>query len=224
MTILETYKRFQLKLNSLTNSDNVDVSPGEFVLVYNEQQNKWYESKFKNRSSKFVIDDVQTLANRDAPLTLINTTTDYQEFNLPDDYLDYISSYSIATRGDCIRRTKVFQSMLPNKELFFNDNNNKPSFDYAETFATVSSDRLQVYKTDFIISSVFLTYYRYPKGVDIAGYTKIDQTASTNIDPELVDEYVNEILDWCVADVDRTFKDSESYQLSIDRLNRNTNN
>lgn len=225
MTIIEAYKRFQLKLNSLTNSDNVDISPGEFVLIYNEQQNKWYESKFKGRSSKFVLDDVQTLANRDFPLTLSSAQTDYIEFNLPDDYLDFITSYCITSRDTCTnRRTKAFQSMLTNKELLFNDYNSKPSFDYGETFLTVSSDKVQVYKTDFSVDSVFLTYYRYPKEVDIAGYTTVNQVASTNIDPELVDEYVNEILDWCAADVDRTFKDTEAYQLSIDRLNRNTNN
>lgn len=237
MTILETYKRFQLKVNSLTNSDNVDISPGEFILIYNEQQNKWYESKFKGRSTKFVIDDVQTLASRDAPLTQVGTNADYLEYDLPDDYLDYINSHAIAERvitwqdsscktqtQTCTRRMRCFQVMLPNKELYLRDQYNNPSFDASETFITVSSDKLQVYKTDFSLSSVFLTYYRYPKAVDIAGYTKIDQTPSTNIDPELVDEYVNEIIDWCATEVDRSFKDPNSYQLSVDRLNRNTGN
>ncbi len=237
MTSLEAYKRFQLKLNSLTNSDNVDISPGEFVLLYNEQQNKWYESKFKGRSTKFVIDDVQTLASRDTLLTQIATTTDYTEYDLPDDYLDYINSHAIAEKEItwqdsqcvtqtqiCTRRMRMFQVMLPNKEIYFRDQYNNPSFDASETFITVSSDRLQVYKTDFTLSSVFLTYYRYPKSIDIAGYTTINQTPSTTIDPELVDEYVNEIIDWCATDVDRIFKDPNSYSLSVDRLNRNTGN
>ena len=225
MTSIEAYKRFQLKLNTLTNSDNVDIAPGEFVLIYNEQQNKWYESKFKNRSSKFVIDDVQTLANRDVQLTAaITTSQDYFEYNLPDDYLDYISSHGYAARGSCTRRLKCYQVMNPNKEIVLGDHYNNPTFDYGETFITVSSDKLQVYKTDFTMNSVFLTYYRYPLGIDIAGYITIDQTPSTTINPELVDEYVNEIIDWCAADGDRIFKDPNSYQLSVDRLNRNTNN
>lgn len=234
MTILEAYKRFQIKCTSLANSDNIDIGPGEFVLIYNEQQNKWYESKFKGRSSKFVIDDVQTLAARDFPLTLVGTSDDYYEYGLPDNYLDYISSNGRAHKNYTLpdkttvtctnKRMRMFQSMLPNKELYLRDNNNNPSFEHAETFVTVSADKLQVYKTDFVMDSVFLTYYRYPAAVDIDGYTRVDQTASTNIDPELVDEYVNEILDWCTAEVDRSFKDPNGYQLSIDRLNRNTNN
>lgn len=224
MRSVEAYKRFQLKTSSLANSDNIDIGPGEFVLIYNEQQNKWYESKFKGRSSKFVIDDVQTLAARDFPLVLVGTTEDYQEYDLPNDYLDYINAHAKATRDSCKRRMKLWQALLPNKEIVFNDDYNNPSFDYKESFITVSADKLQVYKTDFILDSVFLTYYRYPKGIDIAGYTKVDQTASVNIDPELVDEYVNEIIDWCTAEVDRSFRDPNSYQLSVDRLNRNTNN
>lgn len=225
MTILEAYKRFQLKLNSLTNSDNVDISPGEFILVYNDQQNKWYESKFKGRSSKQVIDDIQTLIARDTSLTKVGTFNDFEEFDLPNDYLDYISNYCKASKGQCEdRRITAYQVMSPNKELFFNDQYNSPSFEHKETFITVSADKLQVYKTDFSVNSVFLTYYRYPKAVDIAGYTKLDNTASTNIDPELVDEYVNEIIDWCVAEVDRIFKDTGSFQLSADRLTRNINN
>lgn len=224
MTSIEAYKRYQLKLNSLTNSDNVDISPGEFVLIYNEQQNKWYESKFKGRSNKFVIDDVQVLANRDSPLTALSTYDDYAEYSLPTDYLDYVSSYCKASKNDCSKRIRAYQCMLPNKEILLRDQYNNPSYEYAETFITVSQDRLQVYKTDFTIDSVFLTYYRYPKGIDIAGYIRVDQSASTTIDPELNDEYVNEIIDWCVTDTDRSFKDPTSYQLSADRLNRNINN
>lgn len=224
MVSLEAYKRFQLKLNSLANSDNIDISPGEFILIYNEQQNKWYESKFKGRSSKFVIDDIQTLIARDNHLVQVGTMDDYNEYNLPDDYLDYISNYCRCSKGTCTRRVKSHQIMSPNREIWYNDANNNPSFEYGETFITVSSDRMQVYKTDFSIDSVFLTYYRYPKPIDIAGYIKLDQTPSVNIDPELVDEYVNEIIDWCVTDVDRIFKDTGSYQLSVDRLNRNVNN
>ncbi len=202
MTILEAYKTFQLK-----------------------QQNKWYESKFKGRSSKFVVDDVQTLIALDIPLTLINTFDDYTEYNLPDDYLDYISNYCKASRGKCTdRRMRSRQILTPSREIILRDAFNNPSFDHSETVTTVSSDRLQVYKTDFTINEVFLTYYRYPKTVDIAGYTKLDQTASANVDPELVDEYVNEIIDWCVTEVDRIFKDPAAYQLSVDRLNRNQNN
>lgn len=225
MTSTEAYKRFQLKLNSLANQDNQDISEGEFVLIYNEQQPKWYESKFKGRSNATVIDDVQFLIQRDSGLVIASTHEDYNEYTLPNNYFDYISTYCKCSKGLCTnRRVRTHKVMSPNKELVFRDDFNKPSFECSETFTTLSTDKLQVYKTDFSIDSVFLTYYRYPTDIDILGYTHIDQTVSTNIDPELIDEYVNEIIDWCVADTDRSFKDPNAYQLSIDRLNRNTNN
>lgn len=224
MTSIEAYKAFELKINSQANSDNVDISPGEFVMLYNEQQPKWFESKFKGRTSRFVIDDVQSLAERDFALTASVVSEDYTEFSLPTNYFDYISSYCKAKKNDCSRRMRMFQVMLPDKEIYFRDEYNKPSFEYSETFVTLAKDKIQVYKTDFNVESVFLTYYRYPKAIDIAGYIKIDQSISTNIDPELIDEYVNEIIDWCVTEVQRSFKDAEGYQLSADRLNRSINN
>lgn len=221
MTSTETYKRFELKLNSLANSDNVDISPGEYVLIYNEQQTKWYESKFRGRRT-----DVQLLAERDLPLTLVTTTDDFVEYSLPTNYLEYISTYCKTSRGICTdRRMRTFPVIdLSNKELYLRDDYNKPSFDYSETFTTIASDKMQVYKTDFSIDSVFLTYYRFPKYIDLLGYTRLDGVASTNIDPELSDEYVNEIIDWCVAEVQRSFGDTNGFQLSADRLNRDKNN
>jgi len=224
MTVLESYKRFELKLNSLANADNVDISPGEYVLIFNEQQTKWYESKFKGKSYRYMIDDVQVLVNRDTSLTISSVTPDYAEFNLPADYFDYIGGYSRCSKGDCTdRRVSLYQMMNPDKEIVLRDEFNKPSFEYKETPITISQDLLQVYKTDFSIDSVFLTYYRYPRAIDIVGYTKLDGTTSINIDPELMDEYVNEIIDWCVTDVQRTFENVGGYQLSVDRVNRDTN-
>lgn len=221
MNSIEAYKRFQLKLNSLANSDNVDISEGEFVLIYNEQQVNWYEDNFKNVSSKFKTSDVQKLVERDLNLTLIREHEDYVNFKLPENYLDYISSYSKCTKGNCSdRRIRNYQIQLPNRELFYRDNFNNPSFEYSETFITVSSDGLQVYKTDFDVNKVYLTYYRYPINIDIEGYIKIDQTPSTTINPELTDDFVNEIIDRCVADVQRSFENTGGYQLAQDRVNR----
>ena len=51
-----------------------------------------------------------------------------------------------------------------------------------------------VYVDNFKVKEVKLTYYRYPKKVDIAGYYDEFGNQSTNIDPELDDKAVNVIL------------------------------
>lgn len=51
-----------------------------------------------------------------------------------------------------------------------------------------------MYKSGFEVDTVYLTYYRYPKEVDIEGYVKSDGSNSTDIDPELDDKLIGIIL------------------------------
>ena len=71
---------------------------------------------------------------------------------------------------------------------------NKPDFDFRETFYTIGEDSVRVYKSGFEVDTVYLTYYRYPKEVDIEGYVKSDGSNSTDIDPELDDKLIGIIL------------------------------
>lgn len=222
MTSIEAYKKFELKANNINTASSIDISEGEFVLIFNEQQNKWYSSKWKGRGVIYSLDTVQQLISTDQALTKTVNTTRYSEFTLPDNYLDYISSYALASKGSCKDRV-VYTNQVKLNDLpsYLRDENNKPSFEYHDTLSTVSQDKLQVYKTDFSIDSVFLTYYRYPLTIDIAGYTRLDGTPSTTIDPELFDQAIDEIIDWCVLEVQRSASNPEGFQLSQNRITDN---
>lgn len=223
MISLEAYKKFILKINNLNTADNLDVSTGEFVLLFNEQQNKWFRNKFKGRSAIYSIDDVQQLIEADMSLVSSATTsTRFQEYKMPSNYLDYISSYALAKKDTCIDRTiYTYQVKLDNINTHLKDINNWPSFEYQEAPITLSSDNIQFYTTDFIITSTYLTYYRYPINIDIAGYTRLDGTTSTNIDPELYDQAVDEIIDWCRVEFQRISENTEGFQLSENSINKN---
>lgn len=220
MTSLEAFKSYQLKLNKQDTEDNIDISPGEFVLIYNEVQNKWFEQKFKDVTTRY-IDDVQMLVEPDYKLNKSRTTDSYTEFDLPENYFDYIRSYSLATKESCKDRVLYNNEVkLVNLSLYLKDEYNKPSFEYQETLVTLAKDKIQVYKTDFTVDSVFFTYYRYPKQIDIEGYIKIDGTTlSTTINPELPDFMVNEIIDKTVTETQRRYSDIEGFQFSKDREN-----
>jgi hypothetical protein len=75
-----------------------------------------------------------------------------------------------------------------------------------------------VYKTDFNIESVFLTYYRYPKAIDLEGYIKVGGGASVNINPELPDDSVDEVIDMCALEVQRANENIQGFNLSRDRI------
>ncbi len=222
MTSIEAYKKFELKVNNINTASGIDVSKGEFVLIYNEQQNKWFRSKFRGRSALYSIDDAQQLISTDRTLTTSTNGDRYRQFALPTDYFDYISSYALASKGGCSEWPMyTFQVKLNEIDLHLRDENNKPSFEYHETPVTISQDNLQVYKTDFEVDNVYLTYYRYPVAIDIPGYTRLDGTASTNVDPELYDQAVDEIIDWCALELQRLAENPEGFQLSSNRITNN---
>lgn len=222
MTSLEAYKKFVLKIDNMNTGTNMDIGVGEFVLLYNEWQNKWMSSKYAGRSVQYLLNDIQNFVKVDDPLALSNSSDRYSQYALPSDYLDYVSSYTLASKGGCKGRTIYnHQVKMTDIDRHLKDINNWPSFEYHETPITVSQDNIQVYKTDFSIDSVFLTYYRYPAKIDIAGYTKLDGTPSTNADPEMVDGLVDEVIDLCVLEVQRVSENGDGFQLSKDRITNN---
>lgn len=217
MKAIEAYKRFELKINKLDSGDNLDISPGEFVLIFNENQRKWYRQK----TSK---DDIQRLVENNISVPLLSKEERYYEYISPTDEMDHISALVKASSGSCKKTLRTYQADIKEVEFHYRDEYNKPSFDYEETFVTRTEDKLQVYRTDFEIESVLLTYYRYPKAIDIEGYKKIDGTMSINVDPELSDELTNEILDLCALEVQRSIENPNGFNLSADRTQRNINN
>jgi len=216
MKAQEAYKIYQLKLDKLDTEDNIDISQGEFVLIYNEIQNKWFERKYREVSTRH-IDDVQFLVKSNFNLGSGVVKDNYTQFSLPTNYFDYIRSYSLADKGNCKNRVIYNNEVkLVNLSEHLKDEYKKPSFEYEETILVLSEDKVQVYTTDFSINSVFFTYYRYPKQIDLEGYTKFG-IESTNIDPELPDQMVIEVLDMCVTETQRRYSDIEGFQLSKDR-------
>lgn len=219
MTAIEAYKRFLIKLNKNDTNSNIAVNKGQFVLIFNEQADIWLDRKIDEDLRNSEKNELETLLIHEAPLTKVRDTITYSEFELPDDYFDYENSYSIATRGDCTNRKLLnWDFKARNKSTIDQDENHNPSFDFEETIVNVSQNSLLVFKTDFEINQQFLTYYRQPKHIDLAGYKKFDGTDSTNIDPELLDIYVSEILNMCVIEVDTNYGNTEQFQ--IDRTKK----
>lgn len=216
ITSLEAYKRYQLELNKLDTSDNIDISPGEFVIIFNKVQNDWFESKYKNVSSKY-LSEIQNLVEPDHSLKKLGEKDSYVEFEIPENFFNYISSYSLADKDNCKGR-KIYnrEVKLANLNSYLQDEYNKPSFNYEETIITLGKDKVQVYKTDFDVISTFCTYYRYPAQIDIAGYTKLG-VPSTTVDSDLTSRQVDEIIDLCVIETQRRYSDVEGFNLSQSR-------
>ena len=219
MTSSEAYKEFLLKLNKNDSNTNINVSKGEFVLRYNEIRLFWLAEKLKSKEDSDEIHDLSELLEEDKPLSFIKKGPRAYQFKLPTEFFNYVSSYSLATRKKCSERTLYNWLVKPrNVNTLLKDENNNPSFDYEETIAIISEDKLKVYYNDFKIDKVFLTYYREPGKIDIEGYIKLDGTYSANINPDISDSLVYEILNRIVLEVARSYENPEGYSLAADRL------
>lgn len=219
MTIQEAYIKFLNKINKDNTSDNIHVDKGRFVLIFNEEQNRWSTERY-NRKDRDSLLDIQILLVDNQEIINGNPNPKgYTTFPLPADYASYVVSYSIASKGNCTG--KVVRNWITN-HFDLNDKlrdaNTRPSFEYEETLVTVGGEELQVYTDNFTVDKLVFTYYRHPKQVDIAGYIKVDGTSSTNIDPELADEYVDQIISRCAKEVMRVFENQEGLVNSNDRI------
>lgn len=140
-------------------------------------------------------------------------------FSFPSDYMEFVNVEGVFTKGECEATDfTIWETKNEDVQELLADNFNSPSYEYRETFYTIGEDSVRVFLGDFDVKSLSMTYYRYPKNVDIEGYIKYDGSASTNIDPELDDRLVDQILNM----VEKQFGLNESeytrYQLDADNV------
>lgn len=199
MTALEAYQRFLIKVNKNDTNRNINIPKGVFVLLYNEQGPIWLGNTIDGNIGTDAIDYIGELLTLDFPLTKTLSATNFDSFDLPEDFFEYSSSYSLASKEGCSQSVIYnWNSKNKNKNTLLISDNDKPSFEYQDTFISINGDSLSVYKTDFEIDKVFLDYYHLPKKIDIKGYTNVDGSPSQEINPDISDALVNEIIDYCV--------------------------
>ena len=194
MTIQEAYLKFLDKVNRNSTNDNVVADKARFIMLFNEEQNRYFEWLYEKQNE----DDfryMQSLLIFDTELDSGDSKLNHSNFKLPDDYFLF-SNLQIFGDNDNCKNEKLlaFEAKQADVEELYCDANNCPSFPFRETFYTFGNNEVAVYFKDFQVSKVYLTYYRCPKQVDIAGYLRFDKTQSTDCDPEFNDKIVNRIL------------------------------
>lgn len=220
MTSLEAYKYFLLKLNRNDSNVNISVSKAEFVLLYNEQRYIWLESKLKLKNPDIDIQDLGPLLVKDSKLQKSKDDDNSSIFKLPQDFMKFDSSYSIASKNKCKGRVLTNWPVKPrNISVLLLDSNMEPSFEYEETLCIVSSEGLVVYRKDFNIDEVYLSYYKLPKEIDIEGYIKLDGSSSSTINPDdLPNDLITQIVNHCVMEVSRNYENQLGAQFAKDRI------
>jgi hypothetical protein len=119
--------------------------------------------------------------------------------DLPTNYLQWKRVDITAKKGCCNdRRMSVYLAEEGNLNQLLFDNAKRPSFEWAETFATLKNNKVNVYtNNEFEISKGSLTYYRQPVRIEVLGcvdpYTSIQTTV--DIESEFKDDIVELLID-----------------------------
>ena len=213
MNIGTAYLKFLEKVNKNYTNDNISVDVGRFVSLFNAKQIRFLEYVLEKRNEDD-IRYVQKMLVKDESLEFLRKKLNHCDFKLPSNFFSFVNVQANADEGSCSsNRINLWEIKNENIHELLQDEYNKPSFKWRETFYSFADDTIVIYVDNFTISEVFLTYYRYPKKVDMKGYVKEDGSFSTDIDPEWDDKVVERIIEFCVADFDINNDDLQRYQL-----------
>jgi hypothetical protein len=229
------------KLNKLSTNEHQQIPLEDKILALNEAQIKLIKQKvdgfgtisgmgldaFKKR-----YEDLQSLVvwygAGELPLTLVNPTINQwtaKVHDLDPPYMFYVDSYVLASKGRCIdRKIWINKDLAKHGDLamLLNNVHYRPSFEYQETFNSISSDDISVF-TDgtFTPSNIYVSYLRYPVYINKTGYIMLDGEPSWDQDCELETYLEDELLDLTVQNLAMYTENQSAVQSSVYRIQTN---
>lgn len=214
ITVDSLLYKIDQRLNKLSSNAHQQIQLEDKILALNEAQNVLVKQKVDGMSIpngmgmdafKKRYQDLEGLVlnYNHQPLTLSKTNSELNEYSallskLTPEYFLYIDGYILADKGRCKKR-KIWinPDLIKHGSIQFliGSEHFKPSFEYQETFSSISSGYLNVY-TDgtFTPSKLYLMYIKYPQKINKAGYTDFDGSSSANVNCELPAHLEDELL------------------------------
>jgi len=219
------------RLNKLDSQDYDNIECWQVVEAFNKAQVEWVRRQLHginivkegDEQSTRRIDDLQLLLGT---INIPFVKSDISSYSdLPTNYLQWKRVDVTAKKGCCDdRRMSVYLAEEGNLNQLLFDDAKKPSFEWAETFATLKSNRVNVYtNNDFDISSGALTYYRQPVRIEVQGcvdpYTGT-QTV-TNVECEFKDDIVEVLIDEAVSVLAGDIESGNQFSRGTETAERN---
>lgn len=229
------------KLNKLSSLDHQRIQLEDKILALNEAQITLIKQKVDGWSTpsrggmdsfKKRYEDLQNLVqNYDhQPLELTKKDERIHQYStslaqLEPSYLFYVDSYITADKGKCKDRIIwINRDLLKHGDLQYALNNEhyKPSFEYQETFNSISTDEISVF-TDgtFEPKKIYISYLKYPVYIDKEGYVNLSEEDSVNQDCELESYLEDELVDLTVRNLAMYTENASAVQSSQIRIQTN---
>jgi len=225
--------KIKQRLNKLASNDYDNIECWQIVEAFNKAQTDWCRRNLHglnvlqegDEQSTRRIDDMQVL------LTTKNVNLTPYEFYtetelLPADYFQW-KRISIVGKSNCCedKQFVVYLAEQANVDALLKDYNKKPSFEWAETFATMRSNKVQIYtNNEFEVSKATLVYYRQPVKIQIDDcidpYTQVRSTADVPCEfkDDITELLIDETVKILAADME-SFNQYQRAQQSVEGNN-----
>ena len=223
--------KMKQRLNKLDSQDYDNIECWQVVESFNKAQVEWARRQLHginivkegDEQSTRRKDDLQILLGKQ---DLQITDKHYYYFGaIPENYLQWKRVDVYAKKGCCEkRRMNVYLAEEGNLNQLLRDESKKPSFDWAETFATLIGGDVNIYTNeDFDIQSADLIYYRQPIKIQIQGcvdpYTNVQSTV--NVECEFKDDIIEVIIDEAVGILAGDIESGNQFSRGTDSAERN---
>jgi len=197
------------RLNKLASNDYDNIESWQIIEAFNKAQVDWCRRNLHGMNTKQEGDEQSTRRIDDLQKLLVsislgmdNRQTYYESNNFPADYLQW-KRLSAKAKNSCCKDPKtmvIYLGEQANVDQLLRDKNKQPSYEWGETFATISGNAIQIYTNNtFEISEATLWYYRQPTHIEIAGvvdpYTGL--TSAVDVNSEFKDDLVEVFIDEC---------------------------
>jgi hypothetical protein len=215
--------KIKQRLNKLDSQDYDNIECWQISEAFNKAQLEWVRFQLiADESTKQLIDNIQMLLT-EAPLILTKSSTYDLSQVLPADYIAF-KRVSVKAVTECCTEARpmtVYLAEVANVDVLLRDVYRKPNFDWAETFCTLSNNRLRIYVDDkMTLSNGKLTYYRTPQTIKFANCPGLNgELLSVERLCEFRDDIVEEILEKTVVILSADLEQMNRYQTATQAVN-----
>lgn len=229
--------KLDLKLNKLATSANQSIDNSDKIFALNEGQLKLIKKKVGSSNNyqlgldafKKRYQDLQNLIVYYEDLPVQKTSSIYHSYktnllNTKSKLMFPISLIGLANKGECKNRIINIPRIIKHGDIttFMGSSHYKPSFEWQETIAEITNNDLIAYTdSTFSITSLQLSYLKYPQPISISGYYDLYGNPTVDQDCELEDYLEDELLDFVVLDLALSTENPNAVQASDIRIKTN---
>ena len=223
--------KIKQRINKLDSQDYDNIECWQIVESFNKAQVEWVRRQLHGINPVREGDEQSTRRKDDLQALLVTNTLSlvnnkfYFRADIPQNYLQW-KRVDVFAKKDCCdkRRMTVYLAEEGNLNQLLRDANKRPDFNWAETFATLKGNKVNIYTDgDFEIQTADLVYYRQPVKIQIQGcvdpYTGVAST--TEVECEFKDDIIEVIIDEAVAILAGDIESGNQFSRGTETAERN---